>query len=540
MTNYVSPFTQNIMEKFPSWMKMARDQKSNGAQFLDVFGMSLERFKIELDAIVNDFYIGTARTDMIDILYKIPLATEKIPDFDSFISVNIYEKTNTITTVKHCNTIREFYSYDDFLSPRTFLDRSQGMLYLRVNFEYYPDVNQPFDYVEVNGTKQYDLILHHVWNAFDEIGLLVGLSRLFGETNEKFKERILDVFKNPANSTASGIKNGLARELGLSKSEIQVNYLSDHAFLDTLTNKDGTPTKRLISYAKQINETLKFTYDEMNFGEAYWYSLEQDNLGIYYLPHIWDVDTTVLPDSFFQSGVGADEDLLVHPPIEQENKRTFKAYIGLMGFYENAEELYPEISFRYKIYAKGKVPDKSYKEQPFKYTIEASELVQQPFQIKGEQEFDYNHRIDFFDPNAVTAVESDLDFIKSNDFLHETTDNIMKLTVRMSTTDETKSPNIPELNIIYEDGQGTEKKLAFDTSDKWLNPQNGKDGSPITQVKYADISTDGSSLELGYGAFQQIYDTTADFQTGYYETNSILIKDGKISLNLDTLGYLRN
>ena len=32
----VSRFTENMMARFPSWMKMAKDPDSVGAQFLDV------------------------------------------------------------------------------------------------------------------------------------------------------------------------------------------------------------------------------------------------------------------------------------------------------------------------------------------------------------------------------------------------------------------------------------------------------------------------------------------------------------------------
>lgn len=540
MSEKVSLYTQNMMQQFPSWMKMARDETSVGAQFLDVFGFTLEKFRDELDTLVNDFYVGEAKVEMIDILYKIPLATENVPDLDKGVSVFIVDNNGNNQAVELCSTLRSFYEYRDNLTIRSYLDLETSTLYLNLDREAYPNVTQPIKSVNINGTEQFTLILHHVWNAFDELGLFLGLERIFGERNESYKNRIMDVFKNPSNTTKRGIESGLSRELGFESSKVSVNYLNDNKFLDKLTNKDGSPTKKLISYAKRINDTLKFTYDDMNFNEAYWYSVEEENIGIHYLPHVWDVDTKKLPNNYFQSGVGSDTDLIVHKPVEQNSTRNFKSYIGLLGYYEETKELYPEISFKYKIYAKGKVPDENYGEELFKYTIKAAEEFDQPYSIKADQNFDYDYRIDFFDPNKMDKT-ADTRLIKSNDFLHKATDKVVKLTVRLSTTDEKKSSIIPELNLIYEDTNSTEHSLQINQHDHWLNTRYGKNGNPISIVKYADISVDeNNSLSLGRGSFTRNYETTADFQEGYYQTNSILVKNGGITLNLDTIGKIRN
>jgi len=58
-------------------------------------------------------------------------------------------------------------------------------------------------------------VSHHVYNAFDEAGLLLGLPRLKDEQNPEYKQRLLDVFVHRANSTYTGLVNGITRELGL-------------------------------------------------------------------------------------------------------------------------------------------------------------------------------------------------------------------------------------------------------------------------------------------------------------------------------------
>lgn len=62
------------------------------------------------------------------------------------------------------------------------------------------------------------------WNQFDELGLLVGLSRIRGEDNWAYKRRLNDVFVHRANSSYKGLINGITRELGLSLTQpISIN-----------------------------------------------------------------------------------------------------------------------------------------------------------------------------------------------------------------------------------------------------------------------------------------------------------------------------
>lgn len=535
----VRDFTKRLMEKFPSWMKMAKDESSVGAQFLDVFGITLEEFKLELDQIVNDFYISTANTEMIDIIYKVPLATTTIDDFSENPEVHILLNDGTQSPVRTSKNLRNFYKYEENILSKAIVDRPSGYLYLRVDLDSIKDIKQPFKAIVINQAPQYEVIIHHVWNAFDEFGYLLGLARLEGERNESFKSRILDVFQNPGNSTHQGIINGVSRELGLSKEDITLFNFNSPAFDEELVNSDGSPTKKMISYAKKVNESLKFTWDTMNFGEAYWHSLEEENLGIYYLPHIWDTDVSIFESEDFQSGVGREDDLRVYAPTVEDSTRKFKAYIGLMGYFEEVEEIFPEISFRYKIFAKGKVPNQEYKEEVFKNTVKATRLVDQQYTVKGEQNFKFDHRTDFFNSNDF-KTDSKMNFGKSNDFLHKQTENLIRLSIKMGTKNEIETPSIGEIKVGYEDTSGVERFFLFNTRDHWLTSRKAKSGQPLTNVQFADMSVTDNKLELGFGAFQRILDTTADFQTGTYDSKAILIRNGKLELNRDITGTVMN
>ena len=535
----VNIFTKNLMSKFPSWMKLAKDEESIGAQFLDVFGITLDQFQKELDEITSGFYIETMNMDMIDIIYKVPLANETIDDFELNSSVYIETNEGNQILVTNCSNIRKFYRIDESNLFRAYIDRESGYLYLRVDFNSFEDINQPFKSVIINGAPQYELILHHVWNSLDEMGLLLNLKRLFGERNEDYKKRIIDIFVNPGNSTNTGMINGISRELGLNKEDIKISSLNNYAFDKELIDNENKPTKKMISYAKQINNSLKFTWDTLNFGEAYWHSIEEENLGINFLPHLWDVDMSIWEDKDFKSGIGDGDDLLVNKPINEESTRHFKAYISLIGYYEEVEEIYPEIKFRYKIYAKGKVPNTEYLPEEFRYTLKSTRLINQSYNLEAEQNFKYFFRTDFYSRNKFVN-EANMIFGLSNEFLHTLEDKIVRLKIKMNTLSETSTPSYDNVSVYYEDKDGKEHQYKINKRDEFLNIKNSSNGKIMTDVYYTRIYSEDNLLELGFGAFQKIIDTTADWQSGTYDTKSILIKEGKLQLNLDLTGKTMN
>ena len=539
----VSQFTENMMAKFPSWMKMAKDTNSIGAQFLDVFGVTFDQLKQEMDDTIENFYIDTANVEMVDILYKIPLVTVAVDDFYDVDDVHIIDNNGGMTTVMGAGHLRDFYSVD-FELPAFFIDRHSGYLYLRVELDAIVDFDKPFHSVVVNGASHYTVEIHHVWNAFDEFGLLLGLSRLPRERNQDFKKRILDVFENPGGSTSKGVQNGLARELGIPKEHVEVIPFQDKAFDGELLNSDGTPTDKMIQYARQINSQLKFTWDSLNLGESYWFSLEQENLGIEFLPHIWDVDLELFDKEEFQSGIGHGDDLKVTAPKKEARTRNFKAYVSLMGYYEKSEEFFPEIAFQYKIYAQGKLLEETYQEEPFKYTVEAAEVFDQTYRLIAEQEFPYTYRQDFHDKNKYieNPDREKVKFGKSNEILHTQTDPIMKIVLNLASEDEDFSNWLKNLTIVWEDTTGKEHSYPFSSENDFLIGRTNNAGDPETQLAYGDIYYDEETNELGlgYGAFQKEIDTTVEWQQGQYMTDTVVIRNGEISLNLDQMNQLMN
>lgn len=141
----------------------------------------------------------------------------------------------------------------------------------------------------------------NIFNSLDDHGVLVGIPRLKGEPNKTYKQRLLDVGVNKANSSYSGLLNGINRELGLTmydaitvtqSSPVTEGYVPmievDHATLilyeDYLTgvvdvsielyNKEDDLYKRTLSdVVTAINTSTYFSATLLDASKAYEESL---------------------------------------------------------------------------------------------------------------------------------------------------------------------------------------------------------------------------------------------------------------------------
>ena len=155
----------------------------------------------------------------------------------------------------------------------------------------------------------------NVWNHFDEIGLTLGLQRLPGETNKKYKERLLDVYVNKANSTYDGLRNGIARELGLNPGDIEIENLSDllnSDYDDNLLNEEGHAIgTRLEDYAKEVYDNNPVFLGNIVSDESFWDGVDEESAGYSYLPHIWDPKASGIYPKWQRGGIGDQDDLFI-------------------------------------------------------------------------------------------------------------------------------------------------------------------------------------------------------------------------------------
>jgi hypothetical protein len=132
------------------------------------------------------------------------------------------------------------------------------------------------------------LIPHHIWNPFDEFGFLFDLERIPLETNESYKKRILDVNKNPGNSTKDGLYNHISRELGLNKNEISIEELNDKYYRENLIENSGLPTDKLFYIFEYIRNNIPLFWNELIWDEGYWDIVNKNGEEYDYLPFFAD------------------------------------------------------------------------------------------------------------------------------------------------------------------------------------------------------------------------------------------------------------
>jgi hypothetical protein len=551
----VSQFTQNMQSMLPRWMKMAKDPNSIGAQFLDVFGLEFEQVQKYLDSAIGNQYINTASIGQIDVTYKVPLALPIVLDMVTLDTV-VVNATVTMpdgTTEQEslpcqvCTTLREFYDDDstEMYEHKAILDTVDGLVYIRLSemgtVLTRDNIFAPFDTVDINGTRHYEFFLHHIWNAFDEFALLLGAERLFGERNVDFKERILDVFRKPANSTKQGMLNGISRDLGLDITEVTMNEFANKAFRGSLLDeKTGTPTDKLLRYVNRINKVFGFTWDNMTWGDAYWHSIEEANLGLEYLPHVWDASTTGWLTTDFQSGVGDGDELLVTAPTDQSNIRNFQYKVGVRGKNSGLERVDPEINFKYKITASGIILNEEYKPEIYKYTVAASEIVYLYYTIRAIKDYNFTTAIDFNPTKIGYQYDNDndpsIEIVKGTTNLSKTdaTDwNRYKVIVDMTTNSVKDTPQLKDITIKWKDTSGVTHNYKLDTqNDLTLNdPTNSP--SAIVDTEFLDtFATTTGEIELGFGDYYDMIDTYGSFVEGTRAGTVEILNTGSVRLNL--------
>jgi hypothetical protein len=165
---------------------------------------------------------------------------------------------------------------------------------------------------------------YNIWNSFDEFGLLLGLPRIPAETNAEYKTRLLDVYKNPANSTYQGLMNGISRELGIPIEDMEVVSLSstlDRTSINSLLNTDGNAIgTKLVGYADDVYDHNPIFWGNVIADESYWDGVDEETNGYSFLPHIWDPMASGVYDKWQTAGVGDQDDLWVDGPVEVWNE----------------------------------------------------------------------------------------------------------------------------------------------------------------------------------------------------------------------------
>lgn len=343
-----SKYTEKIRVALPFWFKMKKKPNNSvGLDFLNVFGMQLDEIEKMLDYASKQYFIDSADLEMVDIVYK-----ANLPSYFDMESISGVHSSSTSLNI--VDTLYKFFGLEERINSTglayeqnniCFIDNSNKIIFVRDTYDKSTQFPYGKIYVSKNGeVREFELTIHHVWNFFDEFGALVGCQRLRGEKNLSYKKRILDVFKNPANSTKTGLANGIARELNTreirhwddmstdfiikdrmvivdtitvdgesfhdphisdegfiviprdeykTKMTAEVSYirgfsiepLIEKSFNPVLSNElydsDGSPTETMRMYVNRIKSEASIIWGDFSYNEAIWVKDDED----YYSNH---------------------------------------------------------------------------------------------------------------------------------------------------------------------------------------------------------------------------------------------------------------
>lgn len=353
-------FRDELRSAFPTWTRIRKDPNSMGSQFLQVTGKRLADVEWVLEYALRQQYIGTADLEQADIMYIAHLPGNIHKDLNIRFSSgeHVYDNHQDMIQFLESPQIIGRYSSITY-NTKCHVDYTKKKLYVHRVYnrdETYRHGSLKMTVLDTYGATITESIIpfytHHVWNFFDEFGLLLGLSRLEGEKNYEFRERILDVFRRPAGPHKVGLINGMGRELGLTyemkwddggedivldrsrvlletisvdttwwpDSELykdktgrivlqghpdfkgqtrtirfiagvelhELHDTSDQAFQNELRNVDGTATPLLQYYVEQIKDRVPIMWGRWKWNQGFWDVTDADMSGYGYIPNVYD------------------------------------------------------------------------------------------------------------------------------------------------------------------------------------------------------------------------------------------------------------
>lgn len=218
----ISRFSEKIRSKLPLWFNMKKSPNhSIGAQFLNIFGLQLD----DIDAVMNYAFeqttIDSIDNEFIDLLHRAILPINF--DFDKVEKITgdkkeLTEITDLFTFLNLKKTYGTNYS-EEYVDDSYYIDKENSIIYLHYAYGI-KNIMHGEIVIHYDGkVEAVETTIHHMWNFFDDLGALVGCKRLIAEPNENFKERILNVFRFPQNSTERGLANAVANDIGIRKTE---------------------------------------------------------------------------------------------------------------------------------------------------------------------------------------------------------------------------------------------------------------------------------------------------------------------------------
>lgn len=202
---WYSHFTQRFADEYPVWTIAQTKVDSNVQALLNAFGIELEEVEEFLYWAMRNASIMNADVSQISFAYEYDYGMYDTLGYSSDLKIIEQQNGTTLKPIRHIKDFMQNKLHGGYL-----IDRAKRVILTRIDYGALLFINEKDDNEEMVTPR-----IHQIWNSFDELGMLLNVPRLPEEiNNEAYKERILDVFRYPANATKMGILNGIALETG--------------------------------------------------------------------------------------------------------------------------------------------------------------------------------------------------------------------------------------------------------------------------------------------------------------------------------------
>ena len=336
--------TRDILKKFPSWTKIYEDSLEGSTPRFDVpqsvggklinasVGDDLDKAEDLIDYFNLNRSISGADLSALAWIY----ATNAVP--------------NAITSVRGNDIeLSMIVNYSDFISHRT-----DDYVYYFNPIDKVVLTLKKFTTLKINNI-QYTQNEVLVFNIFDEFGLRVGLPRLRLESNERYKQRILDVYINPPGGDIESFKKTIRRELDLWKAEgatpnsghlgatPTVLEMEDLEYINKYFDDNGNPTQQFVNFVERLNEQYPSNWGYVSWANMLWDYAGRYGEGISRVPFVYDKYLSEATPEYYQPGVGDLSDT----KLSIRSQNDYKSDQDIIDGDANEEIL--RKSFRYRL-----------------------------------------------------------------------------------------------------------------------------------------------------------------------------------------------
>lgn len=200
-----SAYVEEAVSTFPEWYAGRSDKKSNLRRLANVPAALLNDASEDMKKILAD-------TRLLSIPLGTPSSTVRyaVAELGEIDGLKVGEmRQGVYHELKAADDVEDFF-YDP-TSERYLIDTRRAVIH-RMHEEGELVVEGTLSGRQL--TRAVTGVRTDLFNAFDEIGLQFGLARIKGESNERYRDRMLTLFSHPGNATKQGVEREIARRVG--------------------------------------------------------------------------------------------------------------------------------------------------------------------------------------------------------------------------------------------------------------------------------------------------------------------------------------